>query len=220
MKRGRSSQGAGKTFKKPKKTLAAPTAARKKSTLLLEPELKFNDVAFTTDATTTGTIVPLNQMATGDTALLRDGNKILTKSVLLRIAIEQEAVAQNLLIRFLIVLDKAPNGVDPTIATAGSGPLDTITIQSLRRVDTISRFKILKDWVVEVNAANDTATSLTQIFTDAYIKLRDDSQITQFVGATSAAPMTNGLYLMYFSNVAAGVTDANITGQSRVRFLG
>lgn len=208
-------------FKKPRQAgTFKQTVARKKTTLQLEPELKFNDVAFTTDATTTGTIVPLNQMATGDTALLRDGNKILTKSVLLRIAIEQESVAQNLLIRFLVVLDRAPNGTDPTIATAGTGPLDTITIQSLRRVDTIARFKILKDWVVEVNAGNDTATSLTEKYTECYLKLRDDIQITQFNGATSAAPMTNGLYLMYFSNVAAGVTDANISGQSRVRFVG
>ena len=75
----------------------------------IAPELKFNDVSFTTDATTTGAIIALNQMAAGDTALLRDGNKISMKSIQLRFWLQNEASTVNAIVRMFIVYDKQPN---------------------------------------------------------------------------------------------------------------
>lgn len=45
----------------------------KKPSVSLAPELKYNDTAFNTDATTSGAVIALSTFAAGDTALLRDG---------------------------------------------------------------------------------------------------------------------------------------------------
>ena len=216
-KRKASTQKGPKTFKRQK---VAGTKTYRTKSVVLAPELKYNDNAFATDATTTGAIVALNNMAAGDTALLRDGNKILNKSVQLRFTLENEASNQNNVVRMLVVYDKQPNLATATIAGAGTGPLDSITIQSLRQVATASRFKVLMDRVYNINSTSDTAGALQIIHDEIYFKVPEDCQMTQFADGASAAPITGNLLLMYFGNVAAGAGDVNVLGQARVRFLG
>lgn len=186
----------------------------------IAPELKFNDGPFTTDATTTGAIIALNQMAAGDTALLRDGNKIVMKSIQLRFFLQLEASTVNAIVRMFIVYDKQSNLGNPSIATAGTGPLDTITVQSLRQVATVSRFKVLWDQVYTLNQQNDTITNLQIVHDEIFIKIPSDCQKTSFADGIAAAPITGGLYLMYFSNLAAGAADVDVNGQFRLRFWG
>lgn len=186
----------------------------------IAPELKFNDGPFTTDATTTGAIIALNQMAAGDTALLRDGNKIIMKTIQLRFFMQLEASTTNAIVRMFIVYDRNSNLGNPSIATAGTGPLDTITIQSLRQVATVSRFKVLWDQVYTLNQQNDTATSLQIIHDEVFVKIPADCQKTAFADGVAGAPISGGLYLMYFSNIAAGATDVDVNGQFRLRFWG
>lgn len=211
--------------KRPKKRAATSktggrVAARRSAGVALAPELKYNDNSFTVDATTTGAIVALNQMAAGDTALLRDGNKILCKSVQLRFYMQLEDASVNAIVRMIVVWDRQPNLTTPSIATAGTGPLDTITIQSLRQVATASRFRVLSDKVYVLNQKNDTATSRQIIHDELYMKVPEECQLTSFADGTSANPISGGLYLMYFSNIAAGAADVDVFGQARVRFLG
>jgi hypothetical protein len=186
----------------------------------LKPELKFNDSSFNADATTTGSVVALNQMAAGDTALLRDGNRIKMKSIQLKFTLELEAITQNAVCRFLIVYDRNTNLTNPTIATAGTGPLDTITVQSLRQVATVSRFKVLYDKSFALNSTSDTATALQIQFEEVFVKIPLDCQDTAFADGAAGAPISGGLYLMFFSNIAAGATDVNVAGQARLRFWG
>lgn len=204
----------------PKRRKVAGTKTFKPKNVVLAPELKYNDAAFAADATTTGAIVALNNMAAGDTALLRDGNKILMKTIQLRFTIENEANNQNNAVRMLIVYDKQPNLAAATIAGAGTGPLDTITIQSLRQVATTSRFKVLMDRVYVINSTSDTAGALQIMHDEAYIKIPSDCQLTQFADGAAGAPQTGNLLLMYFGNVAAGAADTNVLGQARLRFIG
>jgi len=192
----------------------------KSSGVGLAPEKKYNDVTFNADATTTGSIVALNQMAAGDTALLRDGNKILMKSIQLRFTTELESLAQNAVCRFMIVYDKQTNLVNPTIAGAGTGPLDSIAPTSLRQIATTSRFKILKDMTFAINSTSNTAGALQIQYHDAYVKIPNDCQFCQFADGAAGAPNSGGLYLMFFSNIAAGATDVNVVGQARLRFFG
>lgn len=209
-----------KTFKRPAKRAKTSFVVASRKSSILGPELKFNDMAFAADATTTGSVVALNQMAAGDTALLRDGNKIQMKSIQLRFTLENEANTQNNAVRMMIVYDKQPNLSNPTIATAGTGPLDTITIQSLRQVATMSRFKVLSDRVYTINSTSDTAGALQIIHDEVFIKIPLDSQLTQFADGAAGAPQSGGLYLMFFGNVAAGAADCNVLGQARLRFWG
>lgn len=212
------------TAKKPK-----PALKRQKTLVIqavpvrasgLKAELKFNDASFSTDATTTGAITALNNMAAGDTALLRDGNRIKMKSIQLRFTLENEAQNQNNAVRMMIVYDRNANLSTASIATAGTGPLDTITIQSLRQVATVSRFKVLWDKVYVLNSQSDTAGALCITHDEVFIKIPSDCQDTAFADGTAAAPISGNLLLMYFGNVAAGAGDVNVLGQARLRYWG
>uniref|UniRef100_UPI004047E422 hypothetical protein n=1 Tax=Yoonia sp. TaxID=2212373 RepID=UPI004047E422 len=110
MKRKASTQG-GSAYKKPRLTRQGGVygAGLKKASVTLAAEKKFNDVSFATDATTTGTIVALNTIAAGDTALLRDGNKILCKTLYIKCNYVLEDIAQSALMRFMLVVDKNAN---------------------------------------------------------------------------------------------------------------
>lgn len=220
MKRGRKAPQGRPT--KRARTLPPPVKRRTSAIggVALKPELKYNDVSFNADVTTTGSVVALNQMAAGDTALLRDGNKIKMKSIQLKWTFELEAVSQNVVGRWMIVYDRQPNLANPTIATAGTGPLDTIAVNSLRQVATTSRFKVLYDKVLVLNSTTTTATALQITYEECFVKIPEDCAMTQFADGAAGAPQTGGLYLMFFGNVAAGVTDANCLGQARLRFWG
>lgn len=187
---------------------------RKKSSLTLTPELKYNDVTFSTDATTTETVVSLTNFAAGDTALLRDGNKIQPKSLNLRVSFANEALTQSNLIRCVVVLDKQPNAVAPTYATV----FDAATVVAQRQVATASRFTILCDDVVTLNALSGTGGAVSKAFWQRYISL--PSMITTYSGSAAAEPYTNGLYFMYLGDTAAGATDVDVVGSARLRFLG
>jgi hypothetical protein len=219
MKRKPTSDKKGRPTKM-RRVTTTRVASRRSTSVALKPELKYNDASFAADATTTGSVVALNQMAAGDTALLRDGNKILMKSIQLKYTVECEAVTQNVVARFMIVYDRQTNVTNPTIATAGTGPLDSISPVSLRQVATTSRFKVLYDKVVVLNSTTTTATALQIAYEECFVKIPTDCQMTQFADGATGAPQTGGLYLMFFSNIAAGATDANVNGQARLRFWG
>ncbi len=195
-----------------------PKYQRQNASLALGgPELKYHSVAFNTDATTTGTIVDLSTLAAGDTALLRDGNKINVKSFELRIAVEKEDIAPNATLRFLLVRDKQANIA--AIPNITGYVLDAITPQSLRAIGFLSRFDILMDKTMVLNQTNSTAGCLQKAFIKKYIKVRFDG-ITTFTDGTSAVPASNSYSLIYFSDITAGATDINILGQCRMRFIG
>jgi len=203
-----------------KRRATAPPRRRTTRSVALAPELKFNDNNFSTDATTTGAVIAMNSFAAGDTAFLRDGNKISMKSVELRYTIELEAATTNALVRALVVYDRQTNGGTPTIATATTGPLDSISIASLRQVASMSRFKVLSDKTYALNQQNDTATTLQIMADHTYIKLPSDCQMSSYADGSASSPISGGLYLMYFSNIAAGAADVNFNGNFRVRYWG
>jgi len=192
---------------------AKPSYKRQNASLSLE--LKYNDTAFNTDATTTGAVIALSTFAAGDTALTRDGNKIDVKSIELRIRLELEAVTTNAVCRFVLVRDKQPNYAASPLATAGLF-LDTISPESLRAIAVLSRYDVLMDKTVSLNEGSG---AVQKMFFKKYIKIRDNS-ITTFPDGTATIPSTNSYNLFYLSDVAAGATDVNVFGQCRLRFVG
>lgn len=224
MKRKASTQlGASRYQPKPKyrAALGRPfVTPRSRPNPELAPEKKFNDVSFATDATTTGTVVALNTFAAGDTALLRDGNKVMNKSLNLRISYALESLTASANLRFIVVLDKNANGTSPTVASALTGPLDAITPEAQRRVDSISRFWVLMDEVVTLNAQTGTGGALSKGFLQRNIKIPQDLALSQYIDGTAAVPVSNSLSLLYFSDLAAGAADVDISGTCRLRFVG
>lgn len=203
-----------------KRATKTTTTSRKRVGVGIGQELKFNDVTFNTDASTTGTVVALNHMAAGDTALTRDGNKIRMKSIQLKWTSELESLAQNAVVRVMIVYDRQPNAAAPSIATAATGPLESISVNALRRVDTVTRFKVLYDNTYSLNNTNDTAGAFQIRFDECFVKIPEDCQLASFVDGNAGAPSTGGLYLMYMSTVASGATDVSMDGRARLRFWG
>lgn len=190
---------------------------RRKSQALvgLTQELKFNDTAFNTDATTTGAIIALSTFAAGDTSLLRDGNKILVRSFELRVRLELEAVTQNAVCRFLLVRDKNANiAAPPTIA---GSIITAVSPEALREIAYMSRYDVLMDKTITINEGSG---AVQKAFFKKYIKVPQDQALTSFSDGTAAIPVSNSYSLIYLSDVAAGATDVNVFGNCRMRFVG
>jgi len=187
--------------------------SQKKMGVGLEAELKYNDTSFNTDATTTGTVVSLATIGAGDTALTRDGNKIIVRSFELRVALELEAVTQNATVRMVLVRDKNPNGLQ---FSAFNSVFDTVSPQSLRIIGALSRFDILMD---KTFCINNNSGAVQKYFFKKYVKVRDNNLIS-YQDGTAAVPYSNNYSLIYCSDVAAGIADVNVNGQCRMRFVG
>jgi len=190
--------------------------APRRNPVTLTQELKYQDTAFNTDATSTGAIISLSNVAAGDTALTRDGNKIAVRSFELRVRLEAEATTQNSVIRFLLVRDKNSNNA--AIASIAS-VLDSASPESLRLIANLSRYDILMDKTITLNQTSGTGGAVQKGFLKKYIKVRDN-QVTSFADGASGVPITNSYSLIYFSDVATGIVDTNVFGQCRMRFVG
>lgn len=201
--------------------LIVPTRRRQQKSMIIPDELKYNDVSISTDASTTETVVALTTFAAGDTALLRDGNKIVCKSIELRINMANEAVTQSNTVRFVLVKCMQCNATAPTWYQGGvlTDVFDASTVTARRAIISASRYRILMDETIVVNQMTGVAASApTQAYFHKYLKLSQD--VTQFFDGTAAVPMTNAYYLMYVGSTASGVTDLDIAGTARLRFVG
>lgn len=181
-------------------------------------EAKYIDTAFSTDATTTETIVALSTVAAGSTNLTRDGNKVAWKTINLRMAVNNEALAQNCRIRIMIIHDAQSNAVAlPAIAAY---VLDAASMQSQHAISFQGRFTTLMDKVYTVNSTTSTAGALQKTFIKKYIKIPPGIQMAQYVDGTSSVPASGSLTLCYFSDVATGASDMDVQGTIRVKFIG
>lgn len=180
---------------------------------LLAVELKYNDVNSTVDITTTPTVVGLNTMSSGDTVILRDGNKIQCRSIEIRAAMTAEIATTNAIIRMVVVHDKNANLADPTWTQV----FNTATPQSLRAIGNMSRFTLLMD---KTFALNNVGGGTQKLFIKKYLKIPQDLQLTSFTDGSATTPVSGSLTLMYLSDVVAGVIDTDMQLQVRTRFIG
>lgn len=219
MKRQRSFTVKESARKKPR--LARQKASIPKSLGGLAEELKFLDTAFNTDASTTATIVALTTMATGDTIITRDGNLIRATALELRVNMSLEAITQNATMRFVVVCDHAANSAAPTFSgTATTSVFDATTIQAMRNLSCLDKYTILMDKTFTINQSASNAGGVQHHFFKKWIKIAPQCQMVRYQDNTSAIPMKNALSLLYIADVASGVTDVDVAGQARLRFVG
>lgn len=212
----------GRPTKKYKKSARAPTSGKKTYSVLLAPELKFNDVTINTDANTTSTEIALTTFAAGDTALQRDGNKAVIKSVEFRLRLTNSALTQSNVVRFALVVDKLAQG-EQCIWGAGAAVqdvFDAATVVARRNVISAARFIVLKEVVVVLNDQAGTGGGPAQCYIHEFVKVPKDFQLAAWASGSATIPVTNALTLMYLGSTAAGVTDVNVEGTARVRFMG
>lgn len=223
LKRRAPTQGPGSAFKKPRPSIQRQPSIMMadfnrgggggRRQLTLAPEKKFNDSSSTVDSTTTAVVVNLNTMAAGDTALLRDGNKILTTSVQIRATIRNESATISTVNRILVVHDKNSNGTAPTAAQVFEG---TPGVTSLKSISNASRFTTLLDKTF----VNNSDGSFNYTYINEYVKVPQALQLTSFADGTAAVPISGSLSLIYIGSEAAGVADTDVILQARCRFIG
>lgn len=224
MKRGAAARDK-RPFKRPRQAgpvgqgdvVMRDVGGRGRKAIALVAEKKFNDSSSVTDVTTTATVVNLNTMAAGDTALLRDGNKILSKTVQIRATLQLESLAANSIIRYLVVHDKNSNGVAPTAAQIFEG---TPAVYSMKNIGNGSRFTTLLDKIVVLNNQSDTAGAMAKAYISEFIKVPESLQLTAFADGTAAVPISGSLSLIIIGDIAAGVADVDAVFNNRLRFIG
>lgn len=218
----------GAAFKKPRMSrqpsvvlgdviMADVRRGRKSSPVGLAAEKKFFDSITVTDATTTASVLSLNNMGAGDTALLRDGNKILCLSVQLRGSFQLESLAANSIVRYMVIHDKNANGTAPTAAQVFEG---TPAVTALKSIGNASRFTTLLDKTIVINNQSDTAGAMAKAYVSEYIKVPRDLQLAAFTDGTAAVPISGSLSLLIIGDIAAGAADVDVVMSTRIRFIG
>jgi len=177
-------------------------------------DIHYFDAAVSTDATTTTVALALNNMAAGDTIVTRDGNKILMKSLQLRVQMSLESAAVNQQVRMLVVYDATPTQSQATLSLI----LDAETMLGYPSTTVKSRFTILYDKVHVLNATD--ATALQKAFIKKYIKIPESCAPAVYGVGTASIPISGGLTFFYVGDTATGITDLNFSVNSRLTFVG
>ncbi len=114
-------------------------------------------------------------------------------------------------VRYMVVLDKQPNGLTP----AWTDVLVSTSVQSQLNLSNQSRFRVLLDRLVYLNAAAEPGSGSDQSFS---LSLGDVVQYNSGTAGTVADIATNSLYLFTLSTAPAGQTAGLSTGVARLRY--
>lgn len=203
-------------------------------------------LSFTTTPATPSGFICLNRIAAGSGEFQRIGRKIKLVSLLLNFAITPTGAASQARsqesIRMLVVYDRQPNGLQPLITDIlldqrpEAGSTQT-TPYSSSNIDNSMRFKILKDWKIELPATfangTDAVTGISGFDNTsikygmnfkAFVKLRG---LETTYKADNATPLVGdiavgALWFIGFSDVLLASVQTQISSPNftaRLKFL-
>ena len=119
---------------------------------LVNSEMFHNTIDNTNNPTPLGTIVPLTNIAIGDSAVTRTGNSLFVRSIVMNMNCSQNASAlDNTFIRMVLFIDtQQVSDTTPVSADifATTGP------NALLNLDSAGRYKILKSWEFALSTQN------------------------------------------------------------------
>lgn len=172
---------------------------------------------------TTGSITLLNAVPQGASVEQRVGKKIVMKGLQCRGAMNNGSTAILNDVAFLIVYDKRPTGVLPSITDI----LESVNPNSMNNDNNSGRFMILKrhDDVLIGNASvtGAVANALTEATiksADWWLDLKSKPVVYKALGTGAIADIEEGaLYLVTIGGTAAGTAAASATLAFRMRFL-
>lgn len=168
----------------------------------------------------TARLLLLNGLTPGTGATERVGMKVTIKSIEIRFQLQSTpTTGVSQFGRFILVLDRQPNGIAPGAVT------DILSSQSTgspRNLANRKRFKIMLDKVVPIGSTIAGVSSTPDLrFLKYYLKPRK-SIVTEYnTGVTGniADISTNSLYFVYFGTELSGATDILIRGTIRIRYV-
>jgi len=135
------------------------------------PEKKFKDVSASATSPETGTFYLLNGLSLGTSVTTRIGQKVVLKSIHVKIALNGAPFSQTPTVaanrqRVMLIWDNQPNTQTPTISDILEDATAGIGIVSSQFTGYISRFRIL--WDERVDLTNLTAANAPTINITAY----------------------------------------------------
>lgn len=190
-------------------------------------EDKFLDTTLTFNVDSTGELPATGQLCLipqGDTAVTRDGRKVVLNSISIKadLVLTPGAVAQiSGVTSIMLVLDTEPDeatAVFSDVYLTGAGGSGTISPINLNNAN---RFRILKRWdhVWNPTAGVSTAYNNVHKHIDYYKKL--NGQIMNFNSTTGAITEITGNNIFLLAGSSAGIDDlVSVSGLCRLRFTG
>ncbi len=179
---------------------------------LINVEFKIIESPLNSTVSSTGTLLLLNGIATGDTDNTREGNSIRLKSVLSTAFFEIHVSATATHVRRLVVIDKQPNEALATVA----GILQTGTFAGTvapRNLSNRKRFVIISDHDLHLSNTGSKIVSFPDLYKQIdLITIYDDSN-SGGIGDIR----TNALYVLYISS--EGTNVPSFSSAQRVRFI-
>lgn len=123
--------------------------------MLLNVEYKNRDIVETSlSVINSGTLISLNHLAQGDTKSTRTGDSVLNKSLIFKYYITPSPSALDTYVRLVLIYDKYPNGTMATIPEI----FNEARITGHLKIASASRFHILKEFLISVNASSSENT--------------------------------------------------------------
>jgi len=175
-------------------------------------EFKYKDMGANQATNTTTSFVLLNGTAEGVGPTQHVGRRVMLRSVQVKFrSYVTDTTGTDQVHRVMLVYDKQTNQVAPGITDILVAAGDN----TLRNLDNRSRFTILLDKRIDLNAAGESGS---QIVWDYYKKLMLPTQYDATADDTVASITTGSLYLVIFGSNAPGVTAGTTSYNSRVRY--
>ncbi len=174
-----------------------------------DQELKFADNGITTTAlSVAGVIIQLTNLATGDTAITREGNKVVIRKIEIS---GNLSAASDAFCRIMLIKDTQTNGAIYTSADIIQDNTAHDNIVSQANRVNMKRFKILRDW--KIRLVHNTSQESAQFKLNRKVRIpinygSDNGDITDV--------NSNGLSLLQMTNVVADFPT--ITTSIRLRF--
>jgi len=144
-----------------------------------------------------GTILPITDIAIGDSASTRTGNSIFARSLFLNLLIKSNSTNLNTQFCRVILFTDTQQLQDTTPAV--TDVLTTATPNSTLNPNTAGRFKVIKNWQFYINQTTKPAFQIKK-----YTKLWHH---VKYNGSSNTDIQRGGLYLLYLSDQAGYTPD-------------
>ncbi len=165
---------------------------------------------------TAGTVVDLNSIPQGDTAITRDGNVVSLRSLQGRFYVYNTSTTRSYMVRLLLVRVLRQDNTDLDVASDEQGVLRASNIYSLRNSEGVARinYNILMDKTFIVGSLLTTSTPINDRKLIKFYKKWKKTLKCKFSDEQTSQPRTNSLYLVFLADAAS----ATISYECKVRF--
>lgn len=179
------------------------------------PETKFIDSGFAATAqTTTMSLTQMNIMSQGTTNGTRIGNKVQCRGIEVRGSLGLPAAPDNTVnIRVGLIVDFQANGAVPVVGDIWNNLAVAPNVFAHRNLNTIERFKVLKDELIGLSAAGPGIQSFVWHIPADFV--------TKYIGNTGTVTdiETGALYFYAYSDETAAATNPLLAVTARYKFI-